>query len=114
MTWFNFEGVSIDLDRFVFYDRSADGEAALCTPRGHACFLTEEHCEQVDRLMHRDLNAPWVLVGGGAVHMALADMVVTDTPGQVTVHGGVYTRIYRGEDAKRINEWLCRNGRPGR
>ena len=128
MTWFNFEGMSINIDRFVFYDKSADSEAALCTPRGHVCFLTEEHCKQVDCLMRGnpgpsltvpglaslDHREPWVLVNGGAVHMALADMVVTDQAGQVTVHGGVYTRVYKGEDAKRINEWLCKNGRPAR
>jgi len=119
MTWVNFEGVSIDIGRFVFYDQSADSEAALCTPRGHVCFLTEEHCKQVDCLMRGnpgpsltvpglaslDHREPWVLVNGG---------VVTDQAGQVTVHGGVYTRVYKGEDAKRINEWLCRNGQPAR
>lgn len=107
MTWFTFCGVSIQIGRFVFYDKAEeDGTASLCTPRGHVCFLSADHRQDVDRLMEGNPDPSWVKVSGGAVNMALADLADTSDPARVIVHGGVYTRVYSGEDAKAVMAWL--------
>jgi hypothetical protein len=125
MNWYSFRGVSINIGRFVFYDKNTDGTAALCTPRGHVCFLNGDHRQGVDRLMagyvdeDRDCSVhglawpggdgPWVKVSGGAVNMALADLVDTNEERRIAVHGGIHTRVYTGEDVKAIMAWLRLN-----
>jgi hypothetical protein len=121
MTWRKVIDIWVNLDRFVFYGVSADGEGTLITPGGSTLYLSEEHRWQLDclwrgraKLDHtvpgltypENSTATWIKVTGGAINMALIELVETGEEGTITVRAGKHSRTYEGADNDLIRRWL--------